>query len=476
MGSSNDHHLLQSHQLSDSNRNGIAVVMVPFPAQGHLNQLLQLSCLISSSYGLPVHYVGSAIHNRQARLRANGLSPSQIAKIHFHDLPTPEFDSPPPDPNASVKFPVQLQPSWFASVHLRHPVAALLQQMSSKARRVVIVHDPSMSMVVQDAVSIANAECYAFNCISVFTLLIMVVEGLGKPFPFQESAKGLPSIEGVTTDEGWRFAAAQYEYMRIREGDLHNTSRVIEGPFLDLLSSQEPSLNKRQWAIGPILPLKLGNHDGLSRKHECLEWLNKQAPKSVLYMSFGTTVSLSDKQVRELAEGLEQSRHKFLWVLRDADKGDIFDGDDRRVELPEGLEERVEGIGLVIRDWAPQREILAHSSIGAFMSHCGWNSCIESISMGVPIACWPMHSDQPRNSFLVTEMLKTGLLIREWEKRNELVSSSTIKDIVRRLMASEEGNKIRKRAGEVGNAVRHSAEEGGVSRMELQSFISHVMR
>nr|GMC79364.1 zeatin O-xylosyltransferase-like [Ipomoea batatas] len=459
MNSSNDHHL-QSHQ------NGIAVVMVPFPAQGHLNQLLQLSCLISSSYGLPVHYVGSAIHNRQARLRANGLSPSQIAKIHFHDLPTPEFDSPPPDPNASVKFPVQLQPSWFASVHLRHPVAALLQQMSSKARRVVIVHDPSMSMVVQDAASISNAECYAFNCISVFTLLTMVCEGLGKPFPFQESAEGLPSMEGVTTDE---------EYMRIREGDLHNTSRAIEGPFLDLLSSQEPSLNKRQWAIGPILPLKLGHH-GLTRKHECLEWLNKQAPKSVLYVSFGTTVSLSDKQVRELAEGLEQSRQKFLWVLRDADKGDIFDGEDRIVELPEGLEGRVEGIGLVIRDWAPQPEILAHSSIGAFMSHCGWNSCIESISMGVPIACWPMHSDQPRNSFLVTEMLKTGLLIRKWEKRNKLVSSSTIKDIVRRLMASEEGDKIRQRAGEVGNAVRHSTEEGGVSRMELESFISHIMR
>nr|GLL24564.1 zeatin O-glucosyltransferase-like [Ipomoea trifida] len=449
--------------------------MVPFPAQGHLNQLLQLSCLISSSYGLPVHYIGSAIHNRQARLRANALSPSQIAKIHFHDLPTPEFDSPPPDPNASVKFPVQLQPSWFASVHLRHPVAALLQQMSSKARRVVIVHDPSMSMVVQDAASIANAECYAFNCISVFTLLTMVCEGLGKPFPFQESAEGLPSMEGVTTDEGWRFAAAQNEYMRIREGDLHNTSRVIEGPFLDLLSSQEPSLNKQQWAIGPILPLKLGHH-GLTRKHECLEWLNKQAPKSVLYVSFGTTVSLSDKQVRELAEGLEQSRQKFLWVLRDADKGDIFDGEDRIVELPEGLEGRVEGIGLVIRDWAPQPEILAHSSVGAFMSHCGWNSCIESISMGVPIACWPMHSDQPRNSFLVTEMLKIGLLIRKWENRNELVSSSTIKDIVIRLMASEEGDKIRKRAGEVGNDVRYSTEDRGVSRMELESFISHIMR
>ncbi|PHU20533.1 Zeatin O-glucosyltransferase [Capsicum chinense] len=79
----------------------VVLVMVPFPAQGHLNQLLHLACFISSSYDPPVYYVGSATHNRQARVRANALSPSDIAKIHFHDIPTPEFASPPPDSNAS---------------------------------------------------------------------------------------------------------------------------------------------------------------------------------------------------------------------------------------------------------------------------------------------------------------------------------------------------------------------------------------
>ncbi|KAM3234607.1 hypothetical protein P3L10_014643 [Capsicum annuum] len=173
---------------------------------------------------------------------------------------------------------------------------------------------------------------------------------------------------------------------------------------------------------------------------------------------------------------LERSKQKFLWVLRDADRGDIFTGEARRFELLEGYEERAKGVGLVVRDWAPQLEILAHSSTGRFMSHCGWNSCIESITMGVPIATWPMHSEQPLNGFFATEILKTGLLVREWEKREELVSASVIENPVRKLMVSEEGDEIRKRAEELGEAVRQSTEKGGASRLELDSFIAHITR
>ncbi|CAI9779496.1 unnamed protein product [Fraxinus pennsylvanica] len=112
----------------------VAVIMVPFPAQGHLNQLLQLSCLISS-YGIRVHYVGSTNHNRQAKLRINGLNPLDVAKIYFHDLPTPAFVSPPPNPNSSIKFPAHLQPSWTASLNLRQPVAEYLRDISSTMRK-----------------------------------------------------------------------------------------------------------------------------------------------------------------------------------------------------------------------------------------------------------------------------------------------------------------------------------------------------
>lgn len=44
---------------------------------------------------------------------------------------------------------------------------------------------------------------------------------------------------------------------------------------------------------------------------------------------------------------------------------------------------------------------------------------MESISLGVPVATWPMHSDQPRNAFLITEVLKIGLVVNDWEHRDE---------------------------------------------------------
>ncbi|KAF3635989.1 putative zeatin O-glucosyltransferase-like [Capsicum annuum] len=317
---------LPNQELDNLKQNHeVVIVMVPFPSQGHLNQLLQLSYLISSSYDLPVYDVGSASHNCQARVRSNAINPSDIEKIHFHDIPTPEFASPSPIFNALRKFP---------------------------------------SIVVS---YLNNAESYRFNCLSGFGRISCLFSGMSIQLG-QDLLKNLPSLEGSLPDEFRDFRALQGPYMDIRSGDIHNTSKVIEGEFLDLL--------KR-----------------------------------------------------------------------------LFTGEARRFELLEGFEERIKEAGLVVREWAPQPEILAHSSTGRFISHCGWNSCIESITMGVPISAWPMHADQPRNSFLVTKVLKIGLLVREWEKREELVSASSIENVVRKLMASEEGDAIRKRAEELGEVV-----------------------
>lgn len=187
----------------------------------------------------------------------------------------------------------------------------------------------------------------------------------------------------------------------------------------------------------------------------------------------------------EVAKGLEKSKQRFIWVVRDADKGDVFKGGScggggggggEEVVLPKGFEERVKGIGLVVREWAPQLEILSHSSIGGFMSHCGWNSCMESISMGVPIAAWPMHSDQPRNRVLVTEVLKVGVVVKEWDHRDELVTASDVENAVRKLMATKEGHEMRQRAMDLKNVILKSKDEGGASRMEFDDFIAHVTR
>src|ERR1044072_1077135 len=110
------------------------------------------------------------------------------------------------------------------------------------------------------------------------------------------------------------------------------------------------------------------------------------------------------------------------------------------------------------------------------MSHCGWNSSLESMSMGVPIAAWPMHSDQPRNSVLITEVLKVGLIVKDWAQRDELVTASVIENAVRRLMETKEGDEMRERAMNLKKVIHRSMDEGGVSRMEMDSFIAHITR
>ncbi|XAR68490.1 Trans-zeatin O-beta-D-glucosyltransferase [Bertholletia excelsa] len=90
--------------------------------------------------------------------------------------------------------------------------------------------------------------------------------------------------------------------------------------------------------------------------------------------------------------------------------------------------------------------------------------------MGVPIVTWPMHSDQPWNSHLVTKVLRIDLTLKDWRRRDELVRSSMVEEVVRKLMTSEEGEEVRKRAEAIGKAVRESVATGGVSRMELDSF------
>ncbi|WCJ30426.1 UDP-Glycosyltransferase superfamily protein [Euphorbia peplus] len=116
--------------------------------------------------------------------------------------------------------------------------------------------------------------------------------------------------------------------------------------------------------------LNISNEKIIKREDNCFKWLDKQEPNLVIYVSFGTTASLSDEQIRELASGLEASKVKFIWVLREADRGDIFTGTERRHELPEGFEERVEGMGMLTREWAPQIDILRHPPTGEFLSHC----------------------------------------------------------------------------------------------------------
>ncbi|XP_021724165.1 zeatin O-glucosyltransferase-like [Chenopodium quinoa] len=459
----------------------IVVVMVPLPMQGHLNQLLHLSHLVTS-FGIPVHFAGSATHNRQAKQRLHGWDHDSLTKIHFHDFQLPPYTShpAPSKPGHSIPYPTHLYPLFEAAAqHLREPVSQLVHQLSTMFRRVIVVHDIVMSSVVQDVISIPNAELYCLIPISAFTLFFNFWEKLAeKPFQLDSTdiPEYLPSNEGCTPPEIARFSTNQIKLLRPETGWIYNTSRPVEGKYVELFEKLSPNAERKHFVLGPFNPVEFNSRSG-EQRHQCLEWLDDQEQNSVIYVSFGSSTSLSYEQIRELAIGLERSGQKFVWVIRNSDSVDVFaEGEKRRPQLPEGYEERVKNRGIVVADWAPQLEILAHPSTGGFMSHCGWNSCIESISMGVPIAAWPMHSDQPRNTVLVTDVLKIGTPVRDWAHCDQLVMSSTIENAVSTLMATEEGQQMRKRATDLGHAVRGSLAKGGAAHSEMCSFIAHITR
>ena len=110
------------------------------------------------------------------------------------------------------------------------------------------------------------------------------------------------------------------------------------------------------------------------------------------------------------------------------------------------------------------------------MSHCGWNSTVESLSHGKPILAWPMHGDQPWDAELVCNYLKAGMLVRPWDKNAEVTPAEAIRQVVEAAMLSDEGMAVQQRAKVLGEAVRASLADGGSSRKHLDDFIAHITK
>ena len=134
-----------------------------------------------------------------------------------------------------------------------------------------------------------------------------------------------------------------------------------------------------------------------------------------MFLCWGSKGALPKQQLEEIAAGLENSGHRFLWVVRTpAGSDDPKRYWERRGEadldalLPEGFLERTKDRGLVIKTWAPQVDVLNHPATGAFVTHCGWNSVLETVSAGVPALTWPMVFEQFIIERLLTEVLAIG--------------------------------------------------------------------
>ena len=470
---------------SEMSVESVAVVAVPYPAQGHLNGMLHMSLLLASR-GLPVHYAAPGPHVRQARARVHGWGDDALRRIEFHELEVPAYATPPPDPAAPSPFPTHLIPMGEAFVAgARAPVATLLANVSARHRRVVVLYDRLSSFAAPEAARIPNGEAFCLQCVaSSFDAAwtdagqrLLRARGLDAPHPAACMPREFVEYIVGTQEDGQSPAFA---------GVVANTSRAIESEFIDLVAGDPQYRGKRVFAVGPMNPLldvmTAPAAAGRSARHECLDWLDRQPPASVLYVSFGTTTSLPAEQIAELAAALRDSKQRFVWVLRDADRGVVHEEEEEAAEesrharfLSEFTEE-TRGIGLVITGWAPQLQIQAHGATAAFMSHCGWNSTMESLSHGNPMLAWPMHSDQPLVAELVCKFLKAGILVRPWEQHGAVTPADAIREAIEKVMARDEGLALRERAKELMESIRASVAEGGSSRKDLDDFVAYIAR
>ncbi|GLJ36113.1 hypothetical protein SUGI_0724490 [Cryptomeria japonica] len=239
---------------------------------------------------------------------------------------------------------------------------------------------------------------------------------------------------------------------------LVNTFDALESEYVKYL---EESTGKPVWGIA--CPLHKPQF-GVENESECIRWLDTQKEKSVFYISFGSQAFLSEDQMKALAKGIAASNQPFIWTIKDPVGGHVNSCDF----LPEGFIEATRDRGMVIHGWVPQRLILSHPSTAFFMSHCGWNSTLESISAGVPMVVWPMAFDQFANARLLIEQLGFGLQI--CEGYDAIPSSDVVENTVTIAMTAEIGKDMRQRALQIKESINEAS-----SKLSVKAFVSYIL-
>ncbi|GFP85296.1 anthocyanidin 3-o-glucosyltransferase 5 [Phtheirospermum japonicum] len=277
-----------------------------------------------------------------------------------------------------------------------------------------------------------------------------------------------------------------HEYVRIGkqfllfDGILLNTCENLEPETLQAFRENETWRSIMKTPVYPIGPLSrpLEPKDESS---DVIGWLDRQPNESVIFVSFGSGGMLSAEQITELAWGLELSQQRFVWVVRPPTKGKVDDAffsigsgfDGTPNYLPDGFITRVHGKGLLIPGWAQQAQILDHPAVGGFISHCGWNSTLESITSGVPIIAWPLYAEQRLNATILAE--EVGVAVRPRVLPTKaVVGREEIESLVRRLMEHEEGREMRDKVKQLRISAMEGLKNGGQSHKAMCEMLSAI--
>jgi len=456
------------------------LVFIPSPGMGHLVSTIQFANLLVERH--PHIWITVFLIKLPSDTTTSAYThslPSQ-QRLHLINLPEPSSDSP-----NQMKDLLQLQKPHLkeavSNLPPTPPLAAFVVDMFCTTMIDVAeeFHVPSLVYFTSGLAFLGlmlHLHTLKEEENAVFTESDeeLVVPSFAKPLP----TRSLPSL--VMRKE-WEEAFMAYgRGLKRAHGFIVNSFEELESHAArSFLHGPQPV-----YAVGPILNPKPNAH--AHNNADIFDWLDDQPPSSVVFLCFGSMGSFGEDQVREIARALENSGAHFLWSLRKPPPKDSpfmtppsdYAPSDFPSVLPPGFLDRTAGIGKVI-GWAPQAQILAHPATGGFVSHCGWNSTLESIYFGVPIATWPLYAEQQTNAFLLVRELEIAFEISldyrvEFKDgANTILSAEKIEEGIRNVVEIDEER--RKRVTEASEKSRKTLLEGGCSHSSLGRLIDYIM-
>ncbi|XP_073156064.1 UDP-glycosyltransferase 86A1-like [Henckelia pumila] len=244
---------------------------------------------------------------------------------------------------------------------------------------------------------------------------------------------------------------------------LFNTIQELETQTLSALNQKQPT-----YSVGPVNFFKDLTKNSVSKslrsESDCTKWLESKPPGSVLYVSFGSHVKSSEQMIQEIAHGLVLSEANFIWVVRT----DIADF------LPDGFHDDVNGKGLMV-PWCDQVTVLSDPAVGGFLTHCGWNSVMESIWCGVRMICYPLYTDQTMNRKLVVDDWKIGIDLCDG-MATLMVDRIKVSEKIKMLLNDESDTSrgLKKEVERVNLVLRNALEKDGSSEKNFDQVVQDL--
>ncbi|KAH9661374.1 UDP-glycosyltransferase 76B1 [Citrus sinensis] len=414
-----------------SPRNGRRVILFPLPFQGHINPMLQLgSILYSKGFSITI------IHTK-----FNSPNSCNYPHFDFHSISDGLTD-----PSAEDSTTILITLNAKCMVPFRNCLAKLVSNTNNNNAQ-----EDSVACLITDFLWQFTHVADEFKLPTIILQTHSVSGYLGiAAYPFLR-------------DKGYVPIQAMVNNIKASSGMIWNTFEELEQAALSTLPEEYSGIPV--FPIGPFHKyFPASSSSLLSQDQSSISWLDKQAPKSVIYVSFGSVAAINETEFLEIAWGLANSRVPFLWVVRPG----LVDGVEWLEALPRGYLEMADGRGYIVQ-WAPQQQVLAHPAVGGFLTHSGWNSTLESICEGVPMICQPCLADQMVNARYVSHVWRVGLHLEGKLEKKEIETA------IRRLMVEAEGQEMRERITCLKKNVDACLRQGGSSHQALGRLVDHIL-